>query len=140
VTTPPPANPVIFYDGVCGLCSRLVRFTLRRDRARVHRYSALQSAFARSTLIAHGRDPDDLDSVYVLTTEGVLMKKSRAILKILEGLGGAWRMAAMAARVVPAFIADGIYDLVAANRYRIWGRFDACEVPSPETRALFIEG
>ena len=132
----PPA--VIFYDGVCGLCDRTVRFVLRRDHAGRFRFATLQSDYAAAALARHGRDATDLDSVcLLLDPDGPgerLLAKSDAVLAILDGLGGVWRLAA-AARWLPRGWRDAAYDALARRRYRWFGRFDQCPIPSPELRA-----
>ena len=132
----PPA--VIFYDGVCGLCDRTVRFVLRRDHAGRFRFATLQSDYAAAALARHGRDATDLDSVcLLLDPDGPgerLLAKSDAVFAILDGLGGVWRLAA-AARWLPRAWRDAAYDALANRRYRWFGRFDQCPIPSPELRA-----
>jgi len=134
---------IVFYDGVCGLCNRLNRFLLRRDRDARLRFAALQSAVARQLLAAHGLDPSDLDTVYVMAgwrtdTERVL-SRSRAVLHALGELGGPWRLLARVGAIVPGPVADVVYRMVARSRYRIFGRFDACQVPPPEWRGRFLD-
>jgi predicted DCC family thiol-disulfide oxidoreductase YuxK len=136
------AGPIILYDGVCGLCHRLNRFVLARDPTGRFRFAALQSALARETLARHGRDPLDLDTLYVVLGHGRpderLLGKSEAALWILRELGGAWRAAAML-RVLPRWLRDPGYDLVARTRYRLFGRYDACPLPDPRHRARFLD-
>jgi predicted DCC family thiol-disulfide oxidoreductase YuxK len=137
-----PGVHIVFYDGVCGLCDRLVRFLLARDREARFRFAALQSAFAREVLAGHGADASDLDSVYVIgrwaTDSQVLLKRSRAVLFAVAALGWPWRIA-LVLRVVPVPILDWGYDRVARVRYRVFGRFDACRLPRPEERDRFID-
>ncbi len=132
----------MLYDGVCGLCDRLVQFTLRRDRRDRIRFASLQGRFAATLLERWKRDPGDLSTVYVVVDAGErserLLAKSRAILSILEEIGGAWRLAG-ALRILPPRLLDAAYDLVARNRYRIFGKYDACVVPAPEWRGKFLD-
>jgi predicted DCC family thiol-disulfide oxidoreductase YuxK len=129
---------VLFYDGVCGLCNRLVRFLSRRDRRDVFRFASLQSAFAAERLGALGRDPRDLDTVYLLTADGALLSRARAILFAAGELGGIWRVARIFA-VLPGFLLNAVYRLVARTRYRLFGKHESCPLPSPEDKAKFIE-
>jgi len=134
---------VIFYDGVCGLCNGFVRFLLPRDRPGRLRFAPLQGSLARTALARHGFTPSDLDTVYVIAdwrqpTERALVK-SRAALHALAALGGAWRVLARAASLVPVPLADAVYDAVAKRRYRTFGKLESCPVPPPEWRARFIE-
>jgi predicted DCC family thiol-disulfide oxidoreductase YuxK len=134
--------PIILYDGVCGLCNRLNRFVLARDPAGRFRFAPLQGRLAREVLARHGRDPDDLDTLYLVLGYGRpderLRRKSDAILWILRELGGPWR-AARALRILPRSLRDLGYDLVARTRYRLFGRYESCPLPAPEHRERFLD-
>jgi predicted DCC family thiol-disulfide oxidoreductase YuxK len=135
----PGSQPhIVFYDGVCGLCDRFVRFIVRRDRARKFRFAALQSELAARELATHGVRAADLDTVYVLAGGRRLLRKSRAVLFVLAQLGGVWWVLSLA-RVVPAVISDRLYALVASVRYRVFGRLEACRVPTSEERTRFLD-
>jgi predicted DCC family thiol-disulfide oxidoreductase YuxK len=132
---------IILYDGVCGLCNGLNQFVLARDPDGRFRFAALQSALAAEILGRHGRDPRDLDTVYLVLGHGGpderLLRKSDALLWILRELGGPWRTTG-ALRVLPRFLRDLGYDLVARTRYRLFGRYDSCPIPDPRHRARFL--
>jgi predicted DCC family thiol-disulfide oxidoreductase YuxK len=137
------ASTVVFYDGVCGLCNRFVRFLIRRDAHARLLYAPLQGSLARAVLPRYGLDPADLDTVYVIAqwqepSEHVLAR-SRAIVHALAQLGPAWRILAAAGRVAPRRLADAIYRAVARRRYQTFGKLDVCPVPPPEWRGRFIE-
>jgi predicted DCC family thiol-disulfide oxidoreductase YuxK len=129
---------IVFYDGVCGLCHRAVRFLVKRDRHDRLRYAPLQGPVAATLLPPLGGRPDDLDTMYVLTRDGRLLRKSRAILFSAIALGGAWRLLALL-WVIPPVVMDLLYNLVARTRYRLFGKLEACELPTPEERARFLE-
>jgi len=135
-------NHLILYDGVCGLCNRLNRFVLKRDAAGVFRFASLQSNLGQSILRAHGKDPGSLETLYVVVHHGakspVLLSKSGAALFILETLRGPWRLAAVL-RILPRPLLDWAYYLVARNRYRVFGRYDHCLIPSSKYRSRFID-
>ena len=139
--------PVILYDGVCGLCNRLVQFVLQRDRRGLFRFAPLQGEFAAGVRARHGENPADLDTVYVvLPAEGrtaaapeTLLRRSQAVLYILRQLGAGWRALALVGRLLPHSLADWLYGQVARRRYRIFGRYDACLLPAPEVRARFLD-
>jgi predicted DCC family thiol-disulfide oxidoreductase YuxK len=99
----------------------------------------LQGDFARNVLAGHGRDAALLDTVYLLTPDGLLLSKSRAILAVSRLLGGFWRLAAAVLSLAPAALLDAAYDRVARVRYRVFGTLDACRVPRPEERARFLD-
>ena len=134
-------NPVLLYDGVCGLCNRLVQFVLRRDRRRTFRFAALQSDFARETLSRHGVELGELNTMYIVHGEGAdaqLLSKSDAVLFLLRELGGVWGVIALA-RVLPRFLRNGVYDIVARYRYRVFGRSDACALPPAGAAERFLD-
>lgn len=136
-----PGRHLILYDGVCGLCNRLTAFTLPRDPAGVFHFAPLQSEFSRSMLLHFGRDPDILDTFYVVsdyqTNAPRLWSKARAGLFVARQLGGIWKLAAIFG-AFPDFVLDRVYDLIARHRYRIFGRYDTCLVPKPEYKARFV--
>jgi predicted DCC family thiol-disulfide oxidoreductase YuxK len=133
---------LVLYDGVCGLCDRFVQFLVRIDRHDRLRFAALQGAIGRDILSRTGRDADALSTVVVVadyqSAEERILERSDAGLFVIEAAGGPYRVLA-ALRIVPRFIRDAVYGLIARHRYRIFGRFDACPVPSPKTRAKFLD-
>ncbi len=128
---------VIVFDGVCALCSRWVRFLLRFDRAGRYRFAAMQGAQGRTLLAAHGLDPEDPLS-FLLVVDGVAYTDTDAIVRVVTGLGGAWRLAGLA-RVLPASLRDPAYRWLARNRYRWFGRHDSCFLPTVEQRGRFLD-
>lgn len=136
-------HPVLLYDGVCGLCNRLVQFILRRDREAVFRFASLQSAVAATILARHGIDVADLDTVYVVinhhNASEALLARSEAVVYVLKQLGGFWRCFAFLFQLLPGPFRDWIYRAVARNRYRVFGRYDSCPLPSKETRMRFLD-
>jgi len=135
-------NPIVLYDGVCGLCNRLVQFLLKRDKRDRLRYAALQSDFAAKVLKRHGLDPKDLDTVHVVMNyeeadERVLVR-STAVVEAVKELGGVWKIAALG-KIVPRPLRDLAYKFVAQNRYRVFGKFQTCMLPEPRHRAKFLD-
>jgi predicted DCC family thiol-disulfide oxidoreductase YuxK len=137
-----PSGPIILYDGVCGLCNRLVQFVIKRDRRNRFHFAALQSAFAHDVLTRHGRDPRELDTLYVVIDHGEpserLERKGRGALFILRQLGGIWSLSRVFS-VLPTGLLDFGYDRVARVRYRLFGKSETCLLPAPEQRAKFID-
>jgi predicted DCC family thiol-disulfide oxidoreductase YuxK len=135
--------PILLYDGVCGLCNRHVQFILRHDRAANFRFAALQSPFAARILARHGANPSDLDTAYVVINydepNESLLLRSDAILFVLKQLGGVWRFAGFILSLIPRPIRNWGYNLVARTRYRIFGRYDSCPLPTAETRSRFLD-
>jgi len=133
---------LVLYDGVCALCSSLVQFLLACDRRNVFAFASLQSAAGRALLERSGADPTELTTFYVVesyrTRGGRVFARSQAALFVAGQLGWPWR-AAVIARVLPAAVLDRAYNVIARNRYRVFGRFERCLAPRPEFRSRFIE-
>ncbi len=140
---PSDSNAVLLYDGVCGLCNRLVRFVINRDRKDQFRFASLQSAISASVLERHGNSPQSLDTMYVVLNFGQpderLLARSDAALFILRAIGGLWRPAAVLPGLLPKWVRNRVYNLIARNRYRIFGKYDTCPLPDPKYRAKFLE-
>lgn len=136
-------HPIVLYDGVCGLCNRAVQFILRHDRNAVFRFASLQSPLAARLLNRHGADASDLDTLYVvLDPEGdaeSVLSRSDAVLRIMRQIGGFWALAARLFGWIPRPLRDWGYRMVARTRYRIFGRYDTCPIPSEETRGRFLD-
>jgi predicted DCC family thiol-disulfide oxidoreductase YuxK len=132
----------VLYDGVCGLCNRLLQFLLKHDRAEVFAFAALQSDAGKMMVSRSGGDPDDLTSFYVVadfrTARARVLTRSDAAVFVASQLGWPWRLLRMA-RWLPASVRNWLYDLVARNRYRIFGRYDRCLLPGPEHQCRFVE-
>ncbi len=137
------ASPVLLYDGVCGLCNRLVQFSLRHDARRQLRFAPLQSDFAGTILRRHGRDAGDLDTVYLVEKCGdpseQLLNRSDAVIGLLRILGGGWRLTVAISRLVPRSLRDWIYGTIARNRYRMFGKNDSCFLPPADYRDRFLD-
>jgi predicted DCC family thiol-disulfide oxidoreductase YuxK len=131
-----PDDEVILYDGVCIFCSRWVRFVIARDVARRFRFTPIQSDYGSRLAQAFGIDPADPDTNAVIHG-GVAYFKSEAALTVLSALPG-WRWT-RALFWVPRPLRDAVYNLVARNRYRIFGKYDRCFVPDAEMRDRVME-
>jgi predicted DCC family thiol-disulfide oxidoreductase YuxK len=129
-------DDVILYDGVCVFCSRWVRFVAARDVDRKFRFTAIQSGYGARLARAFGIDPNDPDTNAVVHG-GVAYFKSDAVLTVLSDLPG-WGWVRML-RAVPKPLRDAVYSLVARNRYRIFGKYEACFVPDAEMRGRVME-
>jgi predicted DCC family thiol-disulfide oxidoreductase YuxK len=127
---------VVLYDGVCGLCDRLVQFLVAKDRARRLRYAPLQGETAARLRAQLPGIPDDLDTM-VFVDDGQVYLRSRAFARIARYLPMPWRLGAVL-RYVPRVLADAAYGLVARSRYRIFGKVEACGLPTAEQRQLLL--
>ena len=135
-TEPHRESAVIVFDGVCVLCNGWVRFLLRHDRRARYRFAVMQSASGRALLSMHGLDPEDPVS-FLLVEQGQAWTDTDAIVRVLSGLGGAWRATGLL-RLLPRALRDRAYRALARNRYRWLGRHDQCPVPSPRHAARFL--
>ncbi|MEO6366144.1 MAG: thiol-disulfide oxidoreductase DCC family protein [Luteimonas sp.] len=133
-----PGQAIIVFDGVCVLCNGWVAFLLRHDRKQRFRFAAMQGASGARLLARHGLDPCDPMSFLLIDEHGA-RTDSDAVIAVLQGMGGVWR-AASALRLVPGFMRDPLYRLVARNRYRWFGRKPACVVPRDDLRHRFLSG
>jgi len=127
---------VIVFDGVCVLCNGWVRFLLRHDRRARYRFAAMQGESGRALLSAHGLDADDPVS-FLLIEGGAAWTETDAIIRVLSGLGGVWRVAGLL-RILPSALRNGLYRWFARNRYRIFGRYEQCALPAPEQATRFL--
>jgi predicted DCC family thiol-disulfide oxidoreductase YuxK len=131
-----PDDDIILYDGVCVFCSRWIRFVAARDVKSRFRFTAIQSDYGRRLAQAFGIDPADPDTNAVIHG-GVAFFKSDGALTVLSNLPR-WRWVRVL-RAVPKPLRDKIYNLVAHNRYRIFGKYEECFVPDASFRARVIE-
>lgn len=130
------AYAVIMFDGVCNLCNASVNFVIDRDKDRYFRYAPLQSDTGRAFLEEHGHHVQNLDSV-ILAEGQTYYTKSTAALRIARRLSGAWPLL-YGFIIVPPFIRNAVYDFIASKRYAWFGRQDACRMPEPELKSLFL--
>ncbi len=129
-------SPILLFDGVCNLCNNLVMFVIRKDKKARIRFVSLQSEAGKSLLSAAGLNPDTADTVVYLSGDKTFLRSS-AILNLLNDLGGGWRLF-YSLIIIPSFIRDFIYNLVARSRYRIFGKRESCMVPPKDIENRFI--
>ncbi len=142
LTKPKTGGHIFLFDGVCGLCSRVVQFVLPKDPQGKFQFASLQSEFATELLKQYTINPKDLNSFYVVADYGLptqrVLAKSDAAAFVLSDLGGIWSLASVI-KFIPKPLRNWGYDLVAANRYKIFGKKDACQLPNESTKDRFIE-
>ena len=154
---------VVLFDGVCNLCSGSVQFIIKRDPHERFKFASLQSEYGKRQLLAHGFNPNELHSIILLVpgAQGSLARghrkppnintstlsehqhikaynRSNAALEIAKHLSGLWPMFYMF-KIIPRFIRDWLYNRIAQNRYRFFGKKDACLIPTPELRFRFLD-
>lgn len=129
-------HPIVLYDGVCNFCNSSVNFIIKHERDSTLRFASLQSELGKQITGTNGGS-DDFDSI-VFYHQKNISKRSRAAFQIAEHLKYPWRMVLLF-RILPTFFTDFFYNLVAKNRYKIFGRSDACQIPTPELRKRFLD-
>lgn len=134
-TLPPGQKPIVFFDGVCGMCNALIDHLMRADRQQQLMFAPLQGPTAAKLLPPQSEDPSEW-SLYYLDENG-LYDQFYACMQICRRLGGVYSLLSLG-RFIPQSIGNALYRLVAKNRYRIFGKKEACRLPTPEERARFL--
>jgi len=129
-------SPIIVFDGVCGLCSRVVQFLIRRDKQALFYFASLQSEIGQQLLGDVGLSSPSMDSA-VLIENNQAFTRSLAVLRIAYRLGPPWSLFYIL-RVIPEPVRDKAYDFVAAHRYGWFGQFESCMLPTAEQRSRFL--
>lgn len=132
----PSRDHLLLFDGVCHLCDASVRFVVRHDPARKIKFAPIQSPLGSELYQRQGLDPEKPDSMLFLTPDGAF-KASDAALEIAHTLGGIWKLACLF-KPVPRALRDAVYFMVARNRYRWFGRHDACMMPTAELKQRML--
>ncbi len=132
----PDPGPIVLFDGLCNLCDGAVQFIIDRDARGRFRFASLQSPFAQELIRRHRID-GAIDSI-VLIESGRAHTGSRAALRIARRLDGFWPLL-YGLIVLPRPLGNALYDLIARNRYRWFGRRSVCRVPTPHLRARFLD-
>jgi len=129
-------NPIILFDGVCNFCNGAINFVLKQDKKGVFHFAPLQSEAAQKLLRQYNLSTKDFDS-FVLIDNGKVYKKSSASLRVMNKLPWYWKEVQLF-RIVPTIFRDTIYDFIAKNRYKWFGKKEQCMVPTPEMRSRFL--
>jgi predicted DCC family thiol-disulfide oxidoreductase YuxK len=130
-------KPTLLFDGVCNLCNGTVQFVIERDPKANVQFASLQSDFATDKFVELNIPNDYLDSI-VLLEEGKVYYKSTAALRLSRHLNGLWPML-YGFIIIPRAIRDYVYDWIARNRYRWFGKQETCWIPTPELRGRFAD-
>jgi predicted DCC family thiol-disulfide oxidoreductase YuxK len=131
------SHPVIYFDGVCNLCVHSVQFVIRRDPEKQFRFASLQSETGQKTVNSHSLQAS-LSRTFILADNGRIYTRSAAALRVAKKLKGLWPLLYVF-MIIPAFIRDAVYDWIAKNRYRWFGKNETCWVPSPELNERFLD-
>lgn len=133
----PNLDRLLLFDGVCHLCDASVRFVVRHDPAGKIKFAPIQSPLGRELYLRHGLAPEAPDSMLFLTPQGAF-KASDAAIEIARTLGGVWKLATLL-KPLPCALRDAVYFFVARNRYRWFGRHDACMMPTAELKQRMLD-
>jgi predicted DCC family thiol-disulfide oxidoreductase YuxK len=127
---------VILFDGVCNFCNNSINFVIKRDKKNQIKFAALQSLAGAQLIEQYGLPAKDMQS-FIFIENGVAYNRSTAALRVCRLLGGGWPLC-YAFIIVPKFIRDGLYNFIAKNRYKWFGKQNECMVPTPAVRAKFL--
>lgn len=127
---------IILFDGVCNFCNSSINFIIDHDPEKHFKFAPLQSDIGQEILRNFSKNTEDFDSVFLLKNN-TLYQKSEAALEITKHLSGFWKYLSIF-KILPAFFLNFFYDIVAKNRYRIFGKSDSCRVPTTELKERFL--
>ena len=129
---------IILFDGVCNLCNNAVNFVIKRDKKSVFRFASLQSDIGQKLTNERGIDTTKVDSIILIDPGTAWYEKSTAALQIAKQLSGMFPLLSVFL-IFPKSFRDWVYDIIAKNRYKWFGKKDQCMIPTPELKALFID-
>jgi predicted DCC family thiol-disulfide oxidoreductase YuxK len=130
-------HPIILFDGVCNLCHASVQYVIKHDPKKIFRFASLQSSFAQKILSNYNLPLNDYNS-FVLFSDNKIYTRSTAAILVAKKLKGVVRIL-YAFIIVPKFIRDGVYNIIAKNRYKWFGKKNECWLPTPELKNLFLD-
>jgi len=133
----PVDKKIILFDGICNLCDAAVQFVIKRDKKDVFRFLAIQSDFGQEIIKFIGIDISKTDSIILYEPGKAYYHKAEAALKISKELGGIYSLLTIFT-LLPKGISNIVYDFIARNRYKWYGKKDACIIPTPAIRAKFL--
>jgi predicted DCC family thiol-disulfide oxidoreductase YuxK len=129
-------NAIVLFDGVCNLCNQSVQFIIKRDKNDYFRFAHLQTFQSENTSLKNLKNLSDFNSIILIENEKYYFR-STAALRIARKLSGAWKILYVFI-IVPPFIRHFVYDIIARNRYRWFGKKDSCMVPDDKLKKKFI--
>jgi len=127
---------IVLFDGVCNLCSSSVQFIIKHDKKKQFSFASLQSDFGQQVLKGNNLSATDFNS-FILLENGKLYSKSTGALRVVKRLNAAWPLL-YGFIIVPPFIRNAVYNWVAKNRYKWFGKQESCWLPTPDLRARFL--
>jgi len=134
----PKNKKIILFDGVCNLCNGFVQFVIKHDKKDTFRFASLQSEYGQKIQNYLALDSSKIKSIVLYQPEIAYFKKSKAIIEIIKDFRGFYRLLVVFG-VFPRIITDLVYDFVAKNRYKWFGKKDQCMIPTAELRSKFLD-
>lgn len=134
----PENKKIVLFDGVCNLCDNAVQRIIKHDKKDVFRFASLQSDFGKKLVEERGMDPEEIDSIILIEPGVAYYKKSTAALEISRDLSGGYSLLKNFL-FIPESLRDSVYDLIAKNRYKWFGKKEQCMIPTPELKAKFLD-
>ncbi|MCB7480200.1 thiol-disulfide oxidoreductase DCC family protein [Christiangramia sediminis] len=134
----PENKKIVLFDGVCNLCDGAVQRIIKHDKKDVFRFASLQSDIGKKLVKERGMDPEELDSIILIEPGVAYYRKSTAALEISRDLSGGYSLLKNFL-FIPESLRDGIYDFIANNRYKWFGKKEQCMIPTPELKAKFLD-
>lgn len=134
----PKDKKLILFDGVCNLCNSSVQYVIKNDKKNRFMFTALQSEVGEKIIKHFNIDTQKVDSILLFTPEKGIVSKSTAALKVASKLGFPTNILSVFL-IIPPFIGNWIYDFIAKNRYKWYGKKEACMIPTPELKSKFLE-
>ena len=130
-------DKIILFDGVCNLCNGAINFIIKHDPKGIFKFASLQGETGKQLLAQHTIDPQETDSIVLIDNHQVSVKSSAA-LRIAKNLNQGYPLL-FGFMIIPTFIRNGVYDFIAANRYKWFGKKESCMLPTPELRSRFLD-
>ena len=130
-------DKIILFDGVCNLCNGAINFIIKHDPKGIFKFASLQGETGQKLLAQHTIDPQETDSIVLIDNDQVSVKSSAA-LRIAKNLNQGYPLL-FGFMIIPTFIRNGVYDFIAANRYKWFGKKESCMLPTPELRSRFLD-
>ena len=128
---------IVLFDGVCNLCNSSVQFIIKKDKKKQFRFASLQGNFGQAFLKKHTLPADNFNS-FILLEDDKIYSRSTGALRMMKHLGGVWSLS-YGFIILPKFIRDSVYNWVARNRYKWFGKKDSCMLPTPDLKERFLD-
>lgn len=134
----PEGKKIVLFDGVCNLCNNFVQTIIKHDKKDVYRFASLQSEYGQQVQKHLGIDSSQIKSIILYEPNVAYYHKSEAAIEIIKSFGGAYSLMGLL-KIFPNFIGNAVYDFVAFNRYKWFGKKDNCMIPTPELKEKFLK-